>query len=313
MTPAQIKLARHALGLPNRNRKSSRNRFFCGPGHADFDNWAEMAEKGLARRREGSAITGGDKMFWLTHKAAKMALLKGERLDREDFGLKMPAVRAFAVTEDNENTGSILFAKHAIVARREGADRYNDGEFYGVSCRRAPWADHCAETGIVPAALCIEHGWHFECTGCGQTIDEDWLHENELTIEGVIGSQHSSVFCCAACQTSHIEHERQRKEMQEEGIAMLTAIIVKRFPAARVSGELGGSTHAYARNSGGTWSLDQVKVGFSFPGSLHGPAWLLMNLDHSRIGPVQPEFRCCFGDQATFEAWAASAESRVTA
>lgn len=85
MTPEQIELARHALGLPNRNRKSYRNHFVAGEGHSDFDNWQAMVMAGLARFRKGSELTGGDPVFWLTLEGARSALKKGERLDLDDF------------------------------------------------------------------------------------------------------------------------------------------------------------------------------------------------------------------------------------
>lgn len=85
MTPEQIELARHALGLPNSRRKTYRNHFVTGPGHSDYDNWQAMVKDGHARRRAGNQITGGDDLFWLTKEGATLALKKGERLDLEDF------------------------------------------------------------------------------------------------------------------------------------------------------------------------------------------------------------------------------------
>jgi hypothetical protein len=85
MTPEQIDLARHALGLGNGRRVSYRNHFVCGPGHSDYDNWTSLVTSGLARRRAGSQMSGGDDIFWLTHDGAKLALKRGERLDPEDF------------------------------------------------------------------------------------------------------------------------------------------------------------------------------------------------------------------------------------
>lgn len=85
MTPAQIELARHALGLPNRRRKSYRNHFVTGAGLDSHAEWLAMVEAGHARRRSGSAITGGDDLFWLTRAGARLALEPGERLCPEDF------------------------------------------------------------------------------------------------------------------------------------------------------------------------------------------------------------------------------------
>lgn len=66
MTPEQIELARHALGLTNGRRQSCRNLFATGPGHSD-------------------ELTGGDDLFRLTVAGARAALQPGERLCPEDF------------------------------------------------------------------------------------------------------------------------------------------------------------------------------------------------------------------------------------
>lgn len=86
MTPEQIELARHALGLPNGRRQSYRNHFVAGEGHSDYVAWCDLVEKGFARGRKGNQLTGGDPVFWLTLAGASLALRRGERLDPEDFG-----------------------------------------------------------------------------------------------------------------------------------------------------------------------------------------------------------------------------------
>ena len=92
MTPQQIELARHALGLPNKQRKSYRNRFVTGPGHTDYDNWMAMTASGDARRRDGKSLPfGGSDMFWLTRQGAEKALLPKEKLCPEDFPNTRPA------------------------------------------------------------------------------------------------------------------------------------------------------------------------------------------------------------------------------
>lgn len=85
MTPEQIDLARHALGLPSRHNISYRNHFVTGPGGSDYDNWQEMVAAGEATRRAGSQLTGGDPLFHLTRQGAELALQKGERLDPKHF------------------------------------------------------------------------------------------------------------------------------------------------------------------------------------------------------------------------------------
>ena len=86
MTPRQIELARHALGLPNRNNKSFRNRFIAGLQHPDYADWFGMVLDGNAEWRSGEKVPfGNDWLFWLTPAGAQKALRPGEQLDKEDF------------------------------------------------------------------------------------------------------------------------------------------------------------------------------------------------------------------------------------
>ena len=52
MTPRQIELARHALGLRPGCLVSYRNRFLAGPGHPDYADWQAMVAAGQAKRLE---------------------------------------------------------------------------------------------------------------------------------------------------------------------------------------------------------------------------------------------------------------------
>jgi hypothetical protein len=86
MTPRQRELARHALGLPNKNRTSYRNQFCAGDGHQDAADWEAMVAAGFASKRDGATIPfGGDHLFYLTDDGARMALEPREYLDSEDF------------------------------------------------------------------------------------------------------------------------------------------------------------------------------------------------------------------------------------
>lgn len=86
LTPAQRKLARHALGLPNDRKRSYRNRFVSTVCPGNYDHWCAMTDAGLAiagpTQRNGiqSLVT-----FWLTKIGADAALEPGESLDPEDF------------------------------------------------------------------------------------------------------------------------------------------------------------------------------------------------------------------------------------
>lgn len=85
VTAAQIALGRHALGLPNRGRKSYRNRFCAGPTHDDYAEWMVMVSDGNAMRGNGSELSGGDFVFRLTNQGALGCLTAYEKLDAEDF------------------------------------------------------------------------------------------------------------------------------------------------------------------------------------------------------------------------------------
>ena len=90
MTPKQIELARHALGLPNGRKTSYRNHFVTGKGSNDKKNWDAMLEAGMARVRRNVDLYDGDDYFRLTLAGAKAALAKGERLCPEDFHQAAP-------------------------------------------------------------------------------------------------------------------------------------------------------------------------------------------------------------------------------
>ena len=80
MTPDQKKLARHALGLPNKSKRSYRNYFMAGVGTDNFETWKTMEAEGYAEQSSRE-----EKVFWLTRDGAKAALEGKERLCPEDF------------------------------------------------------------------------------------------------------------------------------------------------------------------------------------------------------------------------------------
>lgn len=226
----------------------------------------------------------------------------------------MTGLKAFAVLENDENTGAIYFAKRDIEARKAGANEFGDGDISNVSCRRAPWADEYAEAGVVPAKACIAHGWHFECCGCGSTIDEDYLDEEDLLLDGVIGQQHGRVFCSEICECRFNLDKAISRDKERRMIDILKDVVRKRFPGVEFAdGKDNWKPHAYATSRGGVWQVEQAVVSFNFPGMKIGPASLRFDLDHRKIGPVKPHYNCCFGDKEAFEAYAdaTSAKNRM--
>lgn len=82
MTPMQIKLARHALGLPNHMRRSYRNRYYASANGPHYEAWQGLVSAGLA---QGERLASGMVYYELNEQGARMALEGGERLCPEDF------------------------------------------------------------------------------------------------------------------------------------------------------------------------------------------------------------------------------------
>lgn len=244
---------------------------------------------------------------------------------------KAVTLKAYAVTEKYEDSGAIYFARYDIPARRMGADEYGDGELSNVTCRRAAWADHCAETGIVPVSLMVEHGWHFECTGCGIRIDADlrlFYEENiddveftdralsykDWTPDDIIGHQHSAVFCNAACEEGHRAYRAECERREARVLARFRAIILRRFPGVEFPDDqerYRGHAYAYVtKRSSGRWHVGQVHVPFNFPGQKYGPASLDYHPDSSIRARREVHYMCAGGDKETFEAFAAATKVR---
>ena len=83
MTEKQTKLARHALGLPNKKNTSYRNHYCIGSGCDGYAEWEAMVAQGDAVRRDGP-LWGGDSMFFLTLKGALAVREPKEHISRED-------------------------------------------------------------------------------------------------------------------------------------------------------------------------------------------------------------------------------------
>lgn len=104
MTDAQIKLARRALGLPNKSMKPAKNICIVDYGHSSYLGWIRMAFLGHAKRFDGSdmsldkAITGCD-IFCLTADSAQAALSDGETLDLETFTLMSRDIEEWATKQ----------------------------------------------------------------------------------------------------------------------------------------------------------------------------------------------------------------------
>ena len=89
MTPAQKRLARGALGLPNSTGRSYRNRYLTPYCPGPYDDWLRMVAAGLAEQH--GRDRGGSVWFSLTRSGALAALEPGETLNPEDFPMEEQA------------------------------------------------------------------------------------------------------------------------------------------------------------------------------------------------------------------------------
>jgi hypothetical protein len=221
--------------------------------------------------------------------------------------------KAFQVS-DTDGHGVIVFANTAVAARRIGANELNI-EFECVdSCRRKPEFDKYAANAFVPKEVLLDHGWTFECFGCGRDVDSDlegWHShgERERCIKLNPVFEGDKVYCCPSCKSRYERTEAARKALQEKAIADFQRRVLRRFPDAEfVEGRL--SQHAYASQYHGQMCVQQIIVRFRFPGMKIGPAEyrydLHPNPGRKVIGPSAPELFCCNGDREAFEAWASS-------
>lgn len=227
----------------------------------------------------------------------------------------MTKMKAFAVLEDCENTGAILFARHDIVAKRQGANEYAEGDISAVTCRRAPWADRYADKPL-PVWLMVAHRWHFECSGCGRRIDEDSLIDAGLPLEGVMGTQYSHAFCGKNCARRFYSLQRRRKEQEARAIEAFKAIVRHRFPDVNFCDDVDSNKyrehhHAYVTPGRGGWHWRQVVVSFTFPGMKIAPAHYAMHGSY-KIGPDPARYTCCNGDREAFEKYVAETRRSKT-
>lgn len=217
-------------------------------------------------------------------------------------------MKAYALTEEYEGTGGIYFADYPIVARRQFAEEFNEGELRGISCRRAPWADKC-KASPVPASLMIDHGWRFECSGCGQTVDIDYLEDNDLNVDEVIGSQFSQIFCSPQCHFDWQVLEAERKAVQVDFIHKVRERIRRRLgDVSFVSG--GFQEHCYATKRQGHWVVEQCRVSIDFPGRKHSPAAFEYRFEYRQVGPPRIAASCAQGDLDVFTPWVTEREKK---
>lgn len=164
-------------------------------------------------------------------------------------------MKAYIVQDDYGDSGAcVRFAKHNVVARREGALEINC-EFDGVTCKRYPAFDQYAEQGDVPAEVLVEHGWFFECMRCSQQVCSNPVDENYDDIELHPIYEGHRVWCSQDCKDKFAA-ERAAEKQREADVA---AAAIKEWPGITVR-----HTNGYEQPS---------RVWFEFPGGQDQVWW----------------------------------------
>ncbi len=212
---------------------------------------------------------------------------------------------AYAVLEQNENTGGIIYAQHSVTARRIGANEYANGEFSYVTCTRAPWADPYFDTTL-PVSVMILHGWHFECAGCGRRVDEDMIYDRQIHPDDVVGHQHSMVFCDARCEAALALERANCEHLKKRWLRRFAKFAKRRFPASQPV-----EAHAYASCYDGKCRIQEVAVEIDFPGRSGALAQLSWRRQSRMRGDPYPKpiWLCSAVDRDVFQAYARSTKS----
>jgi hypothetical protein len=224
-------------------------------------------------------------------------------------------LKAYAVQETDENTGGIFYAKHAITARKRGANEYAGGDIGCVSCCRVPWADQYAP-GPCPKLVMIEHGWWLECHGCGVKMCEDAADYEEEGEEGQNDptryiERGSAVYCSIECRTWYRSEQAQRKRLERRAIRELAALLLTKLPAVSpitIRSKNNWRPHAYVvKQSDGSWATQHCVVSFEWPGMKIGPGTYRFD----KVGEV-PHVAICHGDLEAWNAWRSPAPTQAT-
>lgn len=208
-------------------------------------------------------------------------------------------MKAYVVLETDENTGGFVFATSSVAARRIGADAFANGDFSGVTCRRAPWADQYAQDGSVPAGAAVEHGYWVHDALTDERIDLDELADRGLTTADIVGTFDGFAFMTQDNHDTYWANRAARKAAEDNAIDELWALVKARLPDATQADRAGRNwAHSYAVRQDGEWVIEQAIVSFDWPGMKIGPA----SCRYDKAGE-QPKYYCCIGDLEEFTRW----------
>lgn len=206
---------------------------------------------------------------------------------------------AYAVTEPVEGTGGVVFALSNAAARRRGARLYADGDFAGVDARRVPEFDVYAP-GPVPQLALVDAGWSIDCHGCEAQIHantqddfDDEAAPGETPREFAPVEDGDNLYCSKACRTAYLASLAARQAAERRAIKLYQAELLSKLPGVSLT-----DAHVYVVERDDAWIAQQVKIGFRFPGAVHGDG-------HYRFDKADetPHVTVCHGDLEAWNAW----------
>jgi len=184
---------------------------------------------------------------------------------------------AYAVQEEDEGTGGIVFARSNVEARRRGSSEFGDGDFNWGKATRARWADAYAP-GPVPISVMIENGWWFCCQHTGIRIDSE--HKGKWFADP---ARHGVVYGSVWTWLDHLSAEgAKRAELQ-----LAERMCRLQFPNIKDV----GAFHVGARRQNRIETVPAVH--FRFPGGYSLVTWHLDN----------GELQVWKGDTTAWNAW----------
>lgn len=168
---------------------------------------------------------------------------------------------AWVVADTWEGYAKVVFHRHALAARRIGAERLNI-DYEDADQRRAPKYDQYADRCRVPVSVLIDDGWFFECYHCCSRIHHD---EEEINIADVIIEDDESckIYCSAECKQAEADEIARINKAHAD----FKEAVLKARPDLE-----------FTRFSNGYPSL-KPNCSFKFEGCEHGGSAQINNID----------------------------------
>lgn len=115
-------------------------------------------------------------------------------------------MRAYIVTENDENTGDVIFAKDKRTALRIGANAYGDGEIEYVTATRAKALDR-HEGQRHPGPRLDRGRVAFRVPRLLDADRRGQFYDARRPVSGVVGIEGRAVYCCHTCRMDHLARE----------------------------------------------------------------------------------------------------------